>query len=540
MHQGTNGASGESSTLNKSKRRISAWGWVLAWLGLIYATAPVVQNWVRRGDLCFSRVWYAVIVGAILLLVGLWITWHLIRPRASSKSPSFFVMLVFMALAAATVAAFYLIPGAVPKAHLVLYGFLSLLVFRAVSIDVDDWTCYPTSLVLCVIGGLGDELIQGYAFGRTGELFDIKVNLCASTLGLGYLWLYRYPTPLQRCVARGSVQWLCRSLIAAVLFVALFVTINPDVRFGYLHKTGAYYFYSVLTLDELKSEDEKNADEWARELSPWYDAQIGDVEASFAEAARDGQIDEPTRMLFSQVYRHFFYRNELLQHYEVERAWIENTVGDHLNNYLLSRTAPGWQPGNYARMAQHLEGNNPTAPYVSSFVPSGTPVYMVTGRDGMWSAHSMIPERELRRILIDHRDDYIKLSSRVYISAYLRFLRQYPMKQAPFLREMRVHLYRRYRCAIQAKYDVAYCENLILEKHFGNTLSKTPFAWPAGTAERMLAGLLAIDPDFKSKEYVSKVGDNYIHRVKLHHCWLIALAVAGLLQLFSRTILRRL
>jgi hypothetical protein len=75
---------------------------------------------------------------------------------------------------------------------------------------------------------------------------------------------------------------------------------------------------------------------------------------------------------------------------------------------------------------------------------------------------------------------------------YAEFLRNYTGIWAPFLHEMRVHVYRRdkrFERALQSEDDnirdrdlfIAYKENLILEKYFGNTLKESPYLWDEKT-----------------------------------------------------------
>ncbi len=79
---------------------------------------------------------------------------------------------------------------------------------------------------------------------------------------------------------------------------------------------------------------------------------------------------------------------------------------------------------------------------------------------------------------------------------YNDFLISFPGWAHPFLHEMRVHVFRRdARFSLAKKTDqpkerernlfIAYKENLILEKYFGNTLRKSPYVWPKNRIERI-------------------------------------------------------
>lgn len=71
---------------------------------------------------------------------------------------------------------------------------------------------------------------------------------------------------------------------------------------------------------------------------------------------------------------------------------------------------------------------------------------------------------------------------------YPKYLRKYPANKHPFLHEMRVHLFRRDRYAIDdkaKKYWIALRENQILESYFGRTLTEAGLDWPADKIKRM-------------------------------------------------------
>jgi VanZ family protein len=79
---------------------------------------------------------------------------------------------------------------------------------------------------------------------------------------------------------------------------------------------------------------------------------------------------------------------------------------------------------------------------------------------------------------------------------YNDFLISFPGWAHPFLHEMRVHIFRRdKRFSLAIKTDdqkekkenlfIAYKENLILEKYFGNTLQLSPYKWPKERMEQI-------------------------------------------------------
>ncbi len=94
---------------------------------------------------------------------------------------------------------------------------------------------------------------------------------------------------------------------------------------------------------------------------------------------------------------------------------------------------------------------------------------------------------------------------------YEEYLRIFPGSVAPFLHEIRVHIFRRDKRFERAltsddettqreNFLVAYKENLILEKYFGQTLKRSPHLWDEAIKARVLA---RIDPETPYESPVS-------------------------------------
>ena len=101
---------------------------------------------------------------------------------------------------------------------------------------------------------------------------------------------------------------------------------------------------------------------------------------------------------------------------------------------------------------------------------------------------SRLEIEELMKIDRERAEEYGQIFKDWISKKYDDFLTYFPGYARPFLHEMRVHVFRRNRRfqmaeeAATAKIRkenlfIAYKENLILEKYFGNTLLKSPFKW---------------------------------------------------------------
>ena len=103
---------------------------------------------------------------------------------------------------------------------------------------------------------------------------------------------------------------------------------------------------------------------------------------------------------------------------------------------------------------------------------------------------------ELKKIDKERAEEYGQIFKEWMSKKYQDFLIYFPGYARPFLHEMRVHVFRRNRRfwqANEAKAEklrkknlfIAYKENLILEKYFGNTVLKSPYKWPKRRIERI-------------------------------------------------------
>ncbi len=109
---------------------------------------------------------------------------------------------------------------------------------------------------------------------------------------------------------------------------------------------------------------------------------------------------------------------------------------------------------------------------------------------------SRLKVEEIYKMDKERADEYSQILKEWQQKRYRDFLDYFPGYAQPFLHEMRVHIFRRNKFFGQANETkeekirkenlfIAYKENLILEKYFGNTLQASPYKWPKGRIERI-------------------------------------------------------
>jgi len=121
---------------------------------------------------------------------------------------------------------------------------------------------------------------------------------------------------------------------------------------------------------------------------------------------------------------------------------------------------------------------------------------------------SRLEIEELNKIDTERAEEYGQIFKEWAKKKYQDFLNYFPGYSKPFLYEMRIHVFRRNKRFWEANETanektqknnlfIAYKENLILEKYFGNTLQKSPYQWPKKRSER-IEGKIDVTRFYKS------------------------------------------
>ena len=525
MRRGTSTDHGDRSRLSNATlaERIRAWGLAVGWLTVIYCTIPLVYAFVYWSYRVFSREWYPRAVAGILFLAGAYVVVRLFHARRTGWRVTV-VRVGFLVLSMGTILVFMGVQEPVAKVHVVQYGLLALLFLRALRLDVHDWTAYPTALVFAACGGLGDELIQGFLPERVGELLDVRLNVYAALLALGFAALLEIgrATPWPR-PWRASWDFLCGAFLSALLLLFVFFATNPDLRFGHRHApVGEPTFQSLLTIPELAAADAGHAARSGPSLTQWYQRRTGDFRDVLDDWQGEGRIDEETARLFWHVFLHQRYRDDLMFQGRVADAWREHWANLRAYQDLVWGYRPRWDEEVLDRLRGLLGDREPEPPLVSDYLPDATPVYDVAAFGGRFVARAPLPAARVAAVILEHRRDYYVFIGTAYPREYGDFLEAHPAGAEPFLRELRVHLFRRNRYALLGQYDVALGENRILETYFGKTLAVTPWQWDAESVARMRA----LVPDADDAAYRSPVGEEYYVTISRGGIELTCLALA--------------
>jgi len=153
--------------------RVKAWVWVLLFTVVIYATLPVApvlwRSFARQvGD------WAEVLVVAGLVLTGVGVSWFALRNLRSVGRKRVAALVGVAAAYVVILATVELTPA--EKLHFLYYGFLALLVYRALEIDLAGGSLLIATVIVVTIIGFGDEVLQGIIPRRFFEWKDVALN----------------------------------------------------------------------------------------------------------------------------------------------------------------------------------------------------------------------------------------------------------------------------------------------------------------------------------------------------------------------------
>jgi hypothetical protein len=343
------------------EREFLSWAYVVFWSGLIFVTIPFARagtNYVR-GQWGGEAFTYGV--AAVVSLVAAATVALLLKRGRSSVAGHAWLLGIAGFIVYLT---FGLKAGSPEEAvHYLQYGILSLLLYRAFTHRVRDYSIYAAVTIAGTVVGMVDETVQWLTPGRYFGVRDIWLNFTAVALVQAALAAGIRPKIISGWPDRASLRRLCRLGAVALAYLGLCYLNTPDriawytaripaldfidanrsimVEYGYLHGDAATgLFRSRLTAEELRRLARDRAVEGARILdryrgreqyreflyiyTPVTDPFLHEARVHLfgrnvnLERARDAEPGETQRLQFTSAYR----ENRILEDYfgELVRA----------------------------------------------------------------------------------------------------------------------------------------------------------------------------------------------------------------------------
>jgi len=196
-----------------------AWLWVLLFTAAIYSTIPVARS-VQK--LVYTHLKPEFFTYSVILTVtaSLIFTIYLLITKLQVKSASQYICLI----TCGCILVFYTIKlRKYPEeaVHLIEYGALSFLVFRALSYRIQDWTIYVTTVLIVSIAGTVDELIQWVIPTRVGHYKDVQLNAMSAVIGVLIISMGIRPAIIKQSVSTYSLRILTYITILTITIIGL-------------------------------------------------------------------------------------------------------------------------------------------------------------------------------------------------------------------------------------------------------------------------------------------------------------------------------
>ena len=202
-----------------------SWLYVGLWSLIIFCTIPFARAFreivAERLGLHFFL--YTTIVVAV---IGGVVAFNNLRARQLPTGAYiwlFAVVMVFIGYA------YYLRDIPEEAIHVAQYGFLGLLVYRALVHRINDYTVYLVAALVVGMIGIVDEYIQWVVPSRVFDLRDIRTNFIAGGLAQVAIAGGLRPTIIKGPPSPTSLRRLC-NVIALVLLVLGLSYVNTPER----------------------------------------------------------------------------------------------------------------------------------------------------------------------------------------------------------------------------------------------------------------------------------------------------------------------
>jgi len=262
-----------------------------AWTAIIFAFIPLVRPIQRALLRAVDQGWITV---AVLLAVGLALAAAVARLRRLPRPARSFDLVWLVAVTALAAWCAWALRGRPEEAiHLLQFGILAVLLYRAMRPAGPDLAILAAAVLLGALLGTVDEIIQWIVPARYWDLRDVAVNAGACALAAAALWRLD-PGPWRRPRAL-SVSLALRLASALLLLLALCLANTPRraawyaervpglaplaladnamAEYGYRHRLpGIGELKSRLTLAELAQQDQSRAAEIAAMLDRYPDS----------------------------------------------------------------------------------------------------------------------------------------------------------------------------------------------------------------------------------------------------------------------------
>lgn len=268
-----------------------SWLFVALWTGIIFLTIPLartLQEFIRN---LWGKEAFTYIVLTAIAIGGLVAIAHLLRSKSTTLVNYFWLLLVAMVF---VVYSYRLSQAPEEALHFIEYAFLGILIYRAFTHRVRDYSIYFSVVLVGVIIGTIDETIQWLTPRRYWDYGDIWLNFVAVALAQIAIVGGLAPTLISARPKAASLRLPFRLGIISISLLILtllntparvtwyadrvpaleFLKYNPSTmsEYGHLYHTPDIgSFRSRLSREELHDQDETRSQQAAKILDQYYE-----------------------------------------------------------------------------------------------------------------------------------------------------------------------------------------------------------------------------------------------------------------------------
>lgn len=273
-----------------SESKLLSWLAVVSFSVIIFITVPIARHITSYVKSEWGRGTFTYVAIGVMALVSIRVLAFLIK---RNKTSAFGYLCLGVTVGIFVYQAYSVKAGSPEEAiHYIEYGALGLLIYRALSHSISDYSIYIVAILIGTLVGILDEIIQWFTPGRFFDLRDVWLNLTAVLLVQLALAGSVRPTVISGWPGAKSWQRVCylSAFVLAVLslcqlntpqVIAYYTTRIPALAFindfddvmaeyGYLYddpETGR--FRSRLSPEALKASDKKRAKDVAQILNQY-------------------------------------------------------------------------------------------------------------------------------------------------------------------------------------------------------------------------------------------------------------------------------
>lgn len=220
----------------KNLKRISDWVQVFLMVVLILITIPYTP--LLWKPLAPDQKSF-VIMGVYFLtfLLGISILIYLIYYKKKARISSYLWLLIVTILYIQAFNSLNEFP--IEKIHLIEYGVLGFLVFKALKNDLKDLSIYIWSGLIIFYVGIIDETVQWITPNRVGTIEDVWLNVKSGILVLMLIELVIRPREIERKIYSGNIKKI-------YIFVSL-ALVTSGVFMNFIHDFGCRFMINNST-----------------------------------------------------------------------------------------------------------------------------------------------------------------------------------------------------------------------------------------------------------------------------------------------------